>query len=468
MPTEIDKPLPASPDAERSVLGASLLGKTLEVLAAGVRARHFSVDEHRFIFRHIELVHAHGSEPDLVTVTASLHSAGYLDRAGGAAYIAKLVDGVPKVSNVAHYAAIVRDKATLRRLAHCGDDLKQRALSDEYGDNARELIEYGVSKILSIAENGGGPAAARPWKEVATSALREVEQAMMQPEQAKRIHFGLADLDDMTGGLRQKQLVLIVAPTSHGKTLLIGQGAIQADRDGFKVLFFSAEMPAEQLALREIAYQASVKFYFAQRPEKLNSDEFQRLVAASQRECSVRIVDRDITPARIWAMAEAAKHAHGLDLLIVDYDQLVIEAGMDPNSDDDNVFRHQRAFVFHAKKLAERLAICFVLLSQLRKLSPAVLKGARPHLDDIWGDSSIRNTPHVILWLSRDFFTKGMDKKHERAARVYVLKNRNGRTGQVRLEFDPERLRFLDQQPGEPQQTKPAEQGAERLLYKES
>jgi replicative DNA helicase len=73
-----------------------------------------------------------------------------------------------------------------------------------------------------------------------------------------------------------------------------------------------------------------------------------------------------------------------------------------------------------------------------------VLKGAQPHLDDIWGDSSVRNTPHVILWVSREYFTKKMKKEFERKAKVYVLKSRNDRTGVVDIEFDPERLRFLD------------------------
>ena len=97
-----------------------------------------------------------------------------------------------------------------------------------------------------------------------------------------------------------------------------------------------------------------------------------------------------------------------------------------------------------AKKLAERLDICVVLLCQLRKVPPKVLKGAKPQLDDIWGDSSIRNTPHVVLWVVREFFTHNMDVAFERKANVYVLKSRNDRTGKVPLEFDPERVRFLE------------------------
>jgi len=448
MPIETEKPLPHNLEAEQALLGAALIDPkaAVEILAL-VRLGDFFHAYHRPIFQHIELVHAQGGAPDLVTVTDALRNTGKLEAAGGAAYLSQLTDGVPRISNIAHYADIVTQKAKLRRLIHCCDSVGRAAL--EGYDTPDFLIESAVSQVLGIADDGAGVSLSREWKDVAASALRNAEEAMRNPDTAKRITFGLTDLDDITGGLRRKELVLIVAPTSNGKTLLASQCALQADADGFKSLFFSAEMPAEQLVMRELAYRADVKFYFANRPEKLNPEKYARLLEASKRECSMRIVDRDITPARIFAMAEAAKRTRSLDLVVVDYDQLVIEAGIDPESADDNVFRHQRDFVFRAKKLAERLDICFVLLSQLRKVSTAVLKGAHPHLDDIWGDSSIRNTPHLILWLSRDYFTHNMEPAYERQAHVYVLKSRNGRTGIVDLEFDPERLRFLDAPPTE-------------------
>jgi len=205
--------------------------------------------------------------------------------------------------------------------------------------------------------------------------------------------------------------------------------------------------------MREIAYQSKVKFYFTQRPETLSTEELQRLSEATSEILSLQIADQDVTPSRIWATAEAAKRTHGLDLLVVDYDQLVIEAGMDPKADDDNVFRHQRAFVLAAKRLAERLDICVVLLCQLRKVSPKVAAGSTPRLDDIWGDSSVRNTPHVILWLVREFFQRDMDLAYERKTCAYILKARNGRTGMVPLDFDPEWVRF--QNPPKPQTETP-------------
>ena len=442
MTVDIARPLPANLDAERALLGAAILNpnSALEVVAL-VREVDFFQKENGLIFRRIQSLLARGVAVDLVTLTHDLHQGCELEKAGGAGYLASLSDGVPRITHVRHYAKIVRDEAIRRRLIVHGQKLQELAWDGESLDG---IINCAVTGALDVATSHDSAIVARSWSEVASSALREIELAHANPNSMRRFQFGLTDLDEMIGGLRPKELAVIVAPTSNGKTLLASQGAIKADRDGFKAIYFSAEMPAEQIVLREIAFQAEVKFYFARRPEKLDVDELQRLRGASERKCNVDFVDRDITPTRVWAMSEAAKKTCGLDLIFIDYDQLVIEAGIDPNGDDDSIFRHQRAFVLAAKRLAERLDICVVLLCQLRKVSPQVLKGAQPHLDDIWGDSSIRNTPHLILWLSREFFTHNMDKAYERKANVYVLKSRNDRTGIVPLEFDPEGLRFLD------------------------
>jgi replicative DNA helicase len=446
--TEIAKPMPANLDAERALLGAAILdpNNALELLSL-TRETDFSTRGHCLIFRRIQSLLARGSAADLVTVSDGLRQSGELESAGGEGYVALLIDGIPRLTNLKHYASIVRDNATRRELIKFGAEVQELAWAGSVDTDS--MVSDAVDSALHIATGNGAPVTARAFSEVAGNAMREIERAHADPGSIRLFRFGLSDLDDMTGGLRPKELVVIVAPTSNGKTLLASQCAMQADRDGFKALYFSAEMPAEQLVQREIAFQAGVKFYFVRRPEKLDSEELERLRVASRRECGVHFVDRDITPTRVWAMSEAAKKTRGLDIVFIDYDQLVIEAGIDPEGEEDNVFRHQRAFILNTKKLTERLDLCVVLLCQLRKISPKVLAGAQPHLDDIWGDSSIRNTPHVILWLSREFFTHNMDVAFERKANVYVLKSRNDRTGLVPLEFDPERVRFMDAPPTE-------------------
>jgi replicative DNA helicase len=443
VPESIAKPLPHSLEAERSVLGAALLDNSalLKMLPV-LQDSDFFLPQNRVIYCGMRALAAESKPIDTTLLMDHLDAIGKLEAAGGMAYLTQLADGLPRVTNVEHYAGIVKARAKSRELISFSACLESRAY--DVAESPDSCAEESITELLNIIAHQSHSIGPRPWRDVAKSAVDQLISAKMNPDKAARMFFGLKALDDMTSGLRRKELCLIVAPTSNGKTLLASQLAVSASSKNFRVLYFSAEMPAEQLAMREITYRAGVKFYFAQRPELLTTEELARLSEAGEDSLTIRIVDRDVTPTRIWALSEAAKRTAGLDLVIVDYDQLVIEAGMDPKADDDSIFRHQRNFVLAAKRMAERLDVCFVLLSQLRKVSASVARGAHPRLDDIWGDSSVRNTPHLILWLVREFFQQEMDIDFERKAKVYVLKARNGRTGIVNLDFDPERVRFLD------------------------
>lgn len=454
MAEEIAKRLPYHPDAERAVLGAVLLEDAVKVLSL-VREEDFFLTENRLVFRAIKKLVGTGGAVDILTVTIALEQTGILERAGGGGYVASLADGVPLISHPEHYALTVRADAKRRELIHLGEEIQRLAWDENSGLEIERILATAVDSTLKIAARDDAGVAIRSWSEVAGNAVDEIERAHREPGSARRFRFGLNDLDALIGGLRPKELVIIVAPTSNGKTLLASQCAIQADRDGFQSLYFSAEMRAEEIVLREIAFRAGVKFYYVRRPETLNAEELKRLRQASEGKCGVQFVDRDVTPLRVRVMSEAAKKTRGLDIVFVDYDQLVIEAGIDPKADDDNVFRYQRAFVLAAKNLAARLDVCVVLLCQLRKIPTKIAAGVHPHADDIWGDSSVRNTPHMILWVTREFFAHRMDLDYERKANVYVLKNRNDRTGIVQLDFDPERVRFLDAPSSEETQTAP-------------
>jgi replicative DNA helicase len=184
------------------------------------------------------------------------------------------------------------------------------------------------------------------------------------------------------------------------------------------------------------------------KPEYLTDEEFGRLEEASREMRPLVIVEKGISPANIWAISEAAKRSKGLDFVVVDYDQLVIETGIDPD-DEEGFFRHQRKFVIEAKKFAERLDVCFILLSQLRKVSHKIAQGGKPTIDDIYGDSSIRNTPDVIIWVVRDFFTHGFKKEFENKVTVYIVKARNDRVGVIKLGFDSVYVFLKDPDPTE-------------------
>ena len=195
-----------------------------------------------------------------------------------------------------------------------------------------------------------------------------------------------------------------------------------------------------------MAYESDTYFYRVKRPENLTQDRIDNLRLASRRERRIALVDSGITPARVFAMAEARKRSTGLDFVIVDYDQIVIEAGMDPESDPKQFFSEQGRFINQAKKFAERLDISFLMLAQQRKM-PAGFKPGKsttPQVDDVWGSSAMRNAPDVIIWIVRDFFLRNYDKKYESVAHAYVMKARNGSVGAVKLKFDNKLVRFLD------------------------
>ena len=440
--------LPKNLDAERAILGAMLLNPKAVISAFSiVEVDEFFLHQHRVVYQAMQGLSAEGREIDLVTVVEELIRQSKLEAAGGAGYVSALMDGVPKATNVVHYANIVREKYQLRQLIHfCS---MTQATAETGNELPHKLFEEIIANLLDVVSTVNGHAPLRNWQEVSRYAMEQVQHTNEHPNEATRLRFGLYDLDELTSGLRKKELVVIVGPTSHGKSLLAEQLAITADDDGYKGIIFTAEMPAEQVVLRQLAYEAGVEFYYVRRPEKLSSEELARLQKVATRARNISIVDHDVSPMRIWAMAEAQKRTKGLDFVVVDYDQLVIEMGIDPDTDEKGFFAHQRRFILEAQRLAERLDICFILLSQLRKVSPKVVHGAKPTLDDIYGDSTVRNTPHLILWIVREFFTHDLKREYERKVTVYVLKARSDRTGKVQLEFDPERLRLLDAPPTE-------------------
>jgi replicative DNA helicase len=286
--------LPKNLDAERQVLGAILMNNvTMTDVAQSTREEDFFLPAHKTIYREMQLLYATENPIDFTTLVDSLRRSGKLAVVGSASYVASLTDGMPKVTNVEHYARIVRREARLLRLYYFAEALKSSVL--EAGQKPAETIgEESISALLAIIGSSAASAGPRTWREVARSTVRRLREAKENPLSTQRMKFGLRDLDEFTAGIRKKELVVIVAPTSNGKTLLASQLSHQAARDGYQVLYFSAEMPGEQLAEREIAFQAGVRFYYIQRPEKLTENELAHMEVEAERAKSIKIVDAGV------------------------------------------------------------------------------------------------------------------------------------------------------------------------------
>jgi replicative DNA helicase len=443
----MESPLPHSLDAERAILAAGLIdNRAVWDAASHVNREDFFVEQHRLVFSVSQALVAEGQPVDLVTLMDTLHRMGKLESAGGAAYLAAICDGVPKVTNLPHYARIVKEAARRRQVVYLCQKLHEAAMQGE-GATA-ELLQFGASEFLSLMSQEGTASMPSTWCDSVTSAMDQVIEGLKCQSNVMRLFCGVPKIDEMTAGFRRKDVVLIVGQTSHGKSLLAGQYAVTSDDAGYKGLIFSAEMSKEALVTRELAHTANVPLYLLRRPEliKHNADKIiEDLTGAAVRESrrKLLVVDQDVTPKRVWSLSEMVKRVSGLDFVIVDYDQLVIRAALGGRDDE---FKAQARFMADALALAKRLDICFILLCQPHKLDDDVARGKKPpRIEQIFGSSSASNTAHHVLWVIRKFFQTGLDEEFERVAKLYVLKARNDKTGMADIGFDPDAVLFTNE-----------------------
>ncbi|HLH05819.1 MAG TPA: DnaB-like helicase N-terminal domain-containing protein [Terriglobales bacterium] len=442
--SQTDRPLPQNLDAERAILGAMLVdNESIPAMSEFLDGGDFFLPQHRAIYNACQALYASGSAVDLVLLCEALRTSGELEKAGGVPYVSALGDGIPRISDVKHHAKVVREAARRRRVIYLCHAVQEAAFAGE--ESAQKILENGASEFLSLMSQHGSASMPSTWESAVMGAMDEITEAIKNPGSTMRLKCGVAALDDHLGGLR-RELVLGVGMTSHGKSLLAMQFAINGDNQGFKGLIFSAEMTKEALAERELSHASGVPLYLLRRPEMIESPRsiIESLVAAAAKETGRRllVVDRDITPKRLWALCELVHKRNGLDFVIVDYDQLVVRAGLKTRDDE---FRAQAEFMADALALQKRLNICFMLLCQPRKVDEDVARGRKPpRIEQIFGSSAAGNTAHVVWWIMREFFLHGMDPEYENRATAYILKARNDRTGVVRFGFDDKTVLFTN------------------------
>ncbi len=424
----LERPLPSNADAERCVLGAILLDNAAFIAFDAINPEDFHGTAHRIIARKMVEMHAAGKAVDLLTLDDGLTRAGEIETAGGSAYVAALGDGVPRVSNVLHYARIVKGRSLLRSLIHTCNAIIQQAY--EAVGNPEETLDLALQTISELAQEA---TAAKQdgvtYREAAQRLLKQLDRR----EEGIRVFTDIADLDRITGGFRPSELILFTAETGVGKTLLAQQMRRRACRDGLHTLFANAEMTAENLIARELATEAGVEHWKTRRPERITPHEMKALLQASSHECQqCRIVDGELSLTRIRLAARKMKAKAGLDCVVVDYDELVDAPGKDE-------FEQQRNLVRGMKALAVELAIPVVLISQLRKLLAGENR-KRPTLQRLYGSGAKAKHPSCIVYVDREYVRELCGD--ETAARVCVLKNRNGAVGAIDAHFNIRTLRF--------------------------
>jgi replicative DNA helicase len=434
---------PQNSEAETSVLGAVLLTEQAldgVLLQVGLRPADFYRPRHQLIFQSMIRL-KEKAEPeavDALTVADDLRRAGELEEAGGEEYLHSLPTVVPAVGNVLHYARIVKDYALLRRVLGTSREIQDEVLSHR-GD-PRELIERFESRLFRIGhEDGRGEM--RSLEELLHTEIDKLEELSKRDVGLTGTPSGFADLDNLTGGFQQGNLIVLAGRPSMGKSALATNIAENAAvGHGRPVALFSLEMSETELAHRFIASQAKVSSDEL-RKGRVKGDRWPKVLKAVEKLAKAPLyVDdsSDIGILEIRAKARRLHARHELGLIIVDYLQLLRPEGRADASRVEQVGQMSRGL----KILARELDIPVLAVSQLSRAvesrNPPI-----PMLSDLRESGQVEQDSDLVLFVYRDeYYNKESDRLGE--ADIIMAKHRNGPIGQLTLTFLPKYPRFAN------------------------
>ena len=432
--------LPASLEAERSILGAILLDNlSYNQAAEHLRPEDFSLDSHRRIYaRMIDL--AESSRPiDIITLVEELGRNKELQAIGDMAYVSSLLDGVPDRPSIEHYVKIVRDKALLRGLIHAATAAIARAT--EQTDPAEEVLNDAEAAIFQLSEKRIG----RGFlgiPDIVKDSFGSVDALLQRGQRITGLATHYNDLDEMTSGLQKSDLVILAARPSMGKTAFamnIAENA--AILDGKVVGIFSLEMSREALLLRLLCSRARVDAH-KMRTGSLWRDDMQKVVRAMEELAGSRIFIDDTPGISLSEMRAKARRLQqscgGLDLLVVDYLQLMSGGGKRYENRTQEVSAISRGL----KALAKELHVPVIALSQLSRAPESRGGDHRPQLADLRESGSIEQDADLVMFIFREEVYKQDDPDLQGRAEIIIGKQRNGPIGRVNLAFLKHSTRF--------------------------
>ncbi len=446
----IDRIPPQNIEAEQSVLGALLIdANAIEKISGIIKAEDFYRQDNRIIFEAMVNLHNRNEAVDLVTVTEELRKMGKLDAVGGISAITALSNAVPTAANVAYHANIVAEKSLRRQLISAATEVAATGYEDEA--DIETTIDLAEQKILSVA-NKRNNTAVTSIKDIVKDAMGRIEKLYDSKEAFTGLPTGFVDFDKMTSGLQPSDLVIVAARPSMGKSSLVLNIAQHVALKGHKsVAFFSLEMSKEQLAQRMLCSEALIDASRL-RIGQLKEEEWPKLVDAADRLSNADILLDDtpgITALEMRAKARRWQNEHGLDLIIVDYLQLMQGASQ---RSSDNRQQEMSDISRSLKALARELNVPVIALSQLSRGVEA-RTNKRPMLSDLRESGALEQDADVVAFIYReDYYDK--ETENQNIVEFIIAKHRNGPVGVVKLFFQREITRFYNlsneqQQPGD-------------------
>jgi replicative DNA helicase len=432
-------------DAEMGVLGSMLLlPDTMDEVALVLRADDFHDPAHAKLFAHMLAMHDGGGKVDPVLLADRLNASGEYEAIGGAAFLHRVFNAVPNAAHATYYANIVREKSTYRALIQAGTEIVENAYKESH--EAKQLLAQAEQRIFGILD-GRGSSNVASISTILHAAMDRMEARMRGEHTSGGVDTGFRDMDALTGGLHDSELVILAARPSMGKTAFAMNIAEHVSvRLKVPVLFVSLEMSSLELADRMLCSVARVNGHRL-RNGTISREDRQRLVETAG-EISQAPLFVDDSPSRtVTEIAAAARRIRrresGLGLVVIDYLQLIEPDNMkDPRQ--EQVARIARRL----KGLARELKLPVLCLAQLNRQAEDS-KDHIPRLSHLRESGAIEQDADVVMFVHREeYYHRGEEKEaYAGQAEIIIAKQRNGPVGQVPLQWQKDFTRFEDRVP---------------------
>lgn len=435
------KSIPANLEAERAVLGALLIDPDAIIKIANfLRPSDFYRERHAWIYEAMFALNERHEPLDFVTLVDELERREQLEAIGGPAYITELITSTPAAVYVDHYARIVERTAVLRRLISAAGKIAELAYDesqdvDDAVDRAEQII-FGVSESRIHRD-------LQPIRAIMTNVVEHIGYLSRNRDTMMGVPTGFVHLDKMLGGLQKSDLIILAARPGMGKSSLALSIAVNgATRNNARVAIFSLEMSNEQLVQRMLSMVTGIDSHRLRLGDVQDENEWNILMEAANSLASTSIFIDDTPAVSVTEVRTKARRLyaeHGLDMIIIDYMQL-----MSGQTSGRNENRQQEiSYISRSlKSLARELNVPVIALSQLSRAVES-RSDKRPMLSDLRESGSIEQDADVVLFIYRDDYYDE-DSEKQNIADVLVAKHRHGSTGTVSLYFRKELTQFRD------------------------
>jgi len=427
---------PHNAEAEQTVLASAMIDHVaVEKIVNLLSYDDFYYEANKEIFDSIKQIHLQNIPVDAVTVFEELKKRDKIGYVGGFEYLATLTENIITSKNVEAYCNIIREKSTLRKLIGASHEILEKSYKEN--DDVQKIIELAESRIFSISQNRSINSFAE-IKEVLMTVFNQLEERAKSGSNITGLTTGYNDLDRMTSGLQKSDLILLAARPSMGKTALALNISMNAVKTGASVALFSLEMSKEQYVQRIISMESMVDSTKL-RTGSLNDDDWTRLINTMSMISNYNIYIDDTPSVSLFEMMSKCRRLKiekGLDLIVVDYLQLMSDGGRTDNRQQEisNISRGLKA-------LARELDCPVMALSQLSR-APEQRNDHRPVMSDLRESGAIEQDADVVMMLYRDEYYYKEESERKGITDVIITKQRNGPVGTVELAWIEQFTKF--------------------------